>query len=399
VGFLANSPSIKAQIDRQGNAGDKSLVAIDERMKETLMRFTRRGFIMSSGAVIGAPYVMRPSAAVADAAIGQMFIVGFAGATADAAGAQNLARHIASGAVGGACFLGYNARSREGLEGLTRLFASAGRHSAPFIAIDQEGGAVQRLGPKIGYPAVPTAQAIAGKRDPEGAKAVYGGMARELRAAGFNFNMAPVADLGFEARNPVVTKWGRCFGADGATVARYAGACIAAHRQAGVLTALKHFPGHGSTLVDSHAKPVDITATWRPDEIEPYRQLSRSGLIDVVMTGHLAHAKLTGGDPATLSRQAIAGLLRRDIGYDGAVITDDLDMAAIRSRYDLADAVVRAIAAGNDLVLLSNSATPDPELPLKMAAAVRDAIVQGRLPAARIEEAGQRIAALRARLA
>jgi beta-N-acetylhexosaminidase len=363
------------------------------------MRFTRRSFIARAGALIGAPYVLRAGAAIADSAIGQMFIVGFAGSSAAAAGAQNLARHVASGAVGGVCFLGYNVRSRKGLESLTRLFASAGRHGAPLITIDQEGGAVQRLGPKLGYPAVPAAKTVAAKHDVKGALAIYAAMARELRDAGFNFNMAPVVDLGFEPRNPVVTKWGRCFGADGATVARYAGACVAAHREAGVLTALKHFPGHGSTLTDSHAKPVDITATWRPEELEPYRQLERAGLIDIVMSGHLAHAKLTGGEPATLSHRAISGLLRGDIGYDGVAMTDDLDMAAIRSRYDLADAVVRAIAAGNDLVLLSNSATPDPDMPVKMAAAVREAIAQGRLAAARIEEAGGRIAALKARLA
>ncbi len=363
------------------------------------MRFTRRSFMAGTGAVLGAPYVTRAHAAVSDEAIGQMLIVGFAGASGDVGGAQGLARHIAAGRAGGACFLGHNTRSRDGIESLTKLFGEAGRRFKPLIAVDQEGGAVQRLGSKIGYPAIPAAQAIAARRDADAAKAIYTGMARELRAAGFNFNMAPVVDLGFEPKNPVVTKWGRAYGDDGATVARFAGACVAGHRAAGVLTALKHFPGHGSTLVDSHAKPVDITATWRPDEIEPYRRLAKAGLVDVVMTGHLSHVKLTGGEPATLSRTAIEGLLRRDIGYAGAVITDDLDMAAIRSRYELGDAVVRAIAAGNDLVLLSNSAAPDPDLPNRMIAVVREAVNSGRIPAGRIEQAGQRIAALKAQIA
>ncbi len=110
--------------------------------------------------------------------------------------------------------------------------------------------------------------------------------------------------------------------------------------------------------------------------------MARGGAIDIVMTGHLSHAKLTGGEPATLSRTAIEGLLRRDIGYQGAVMTDDLDMAAIRSSYSLTDAVVRAIAAGNDIILLSNSLKPDANLPVAVIASVKEATASGRIPRA-----------------
>ncbi len=362
------------------------------------MRFSRRAFLVQTSAIIGAPHVARAQASVSDEMIAEMLIVGFAGASGDADSARNLARHIAAGRAGGACFLGHNTRSREGIESLTALFQGAGRRWKPLVAVDQEGGAVQRLSNKLGYPAIPAAQAVAARKDVDEARKIYAAMAGELRAAGFNFNMAPVVDLGFEPRNPIVAKFGRAFGPDGETVARYAGACVAAHRSTGVLTALKHFPGHGSTLTDSHAKPVDITSTWRPDELEPFRRLTRAGLVDVVMSGHLSHAKLTGGEPATLSKTAIDGVLRRDIGYDGAVMTDDLDMAAIRSRYQLDDAVIRAIAAGNDLILLSNSLTPEPDMPLKIIAAVKDAVVKGRLRASQIESASRRIAELKSRI-
>lgn len=223
-------------------------------------------------------------------------------------------------------------------------------------------------------------------------------MARQLRAAGFNCNLAPVVDLGFEAKNPVIARWGRAYGPDGASVARYAAAFVRSHRAERVLTAVKHFPGHGSTLVDSHDRPVDLTPTWRPDELEPFRALARAGSLDIVMSGHLSHARLTGGVPATLSRQAIEGVLRREIGFRGAVMTDDLDMAAIRSSYALEDAAVLAIAAGNDLILLSNSLKPDADLPSRVAAAVRQAIAAGRLPSGRIEESAARVAALKARV-
>ena len=362
------------------------------------MPLSRRTLLGALPAALAAPYVTRARAAVSDADIGQMLMLGFAGSSSEAPAAQNLARHIGAGRVGGACLLGYNAKSRPGVESLTALFAGSGKDAAPLIAIDQEGGAVQRLGPKLGYDAAPSARSVAAQYDAGAAQALYQNMAATMRAAGFNLNLAPVVDLGFEPRNPIVAHYGRAFGADGATVTRYASAFVAGHRQAGVLTALKHFPGHGSTLIDSHAHPVDLTPTWREEEIEPYVAMARAGLVDIVMTGHLAHADHTGGEPATLSRKAIEGWLRGPIGYGGVVMTDDLDMKAIRSIYPLNGAIVRAIAAGNDLVLLSNSATPDPDLPQAAAAAIRAAVADGRIRAARIEESGARLSALKRRL-
>lgn len=358
---------------------------------------SRRSLVVGVVA-LAAPYVRQARAAVDDRMVAEMLVLGFNGASSEAAGAQTIARHLQAGRIGGVCFLGHNTRSRAGVEGLTRLFHASATRSKPLVAVDQEGGAVQRLGAKIGYDAVPAAQAVAARNSPREAQAIYARMAHALKSAGFNLNLAPVVDLGREPRNPIVAKFGRAFGKDGATVARYAAAFIAGHRSQGVLTALKHFPGHGSTLVDSHKRPVDLTGTWRPDELEPYRALVRAGMVDIVMSGHLSHAKLTGGEPATLSRSAIEGLLRRDIGYRGAVMTDDLDMAAIRSSYALPDAVVRAIAAGNDLILLSNSLKPDPDLPQAAAGAVREAVAQGRIPPGRLEEAAQRVAALKARI-
>lgn len=126
--------------------------------------------------------------------------------------------------------------------------------------------------------------------------------------------------------------------------------------------------------------------------------MAQGGALDIVMSGHLAHAKLTGGEPATLSRTAIDGLLRRDIGYQGAVMTDDLDMAAIRSSYSLPDAVVRAIAAGNDIILLSNSLKPDANLPAAIIATVKAAVASGRIPRGRIEQSMERISRLKARV-
>ena len=148
-------------------------------------------------------------AAADDRMIGEMLILGFNGSTADAAGVQGLARHLNAGRVGGVCFLGHNTRTRAGIEGITKVFQSSAQYSKPLISVDQEGGAVQRLGAKSGYDAIPAAQAIAARNKPEEAYAVYQAMARALRAAGSNLNLAPVVDLGFEPKNPVIAKWGR----------------------------------------------------------------------------------------------------------------------------------------------------------------------------------------------
>ena len=359
------------------------------------MGASRRRFLAASVGAVAAPTFGRAQSRVSDLAIGQMLMLGFEGDTADAPGARRLAAHVSAGRVGGVFFLGHNAHSRAGVEGLTQLFGAAGNAHGALIAIDHEGGSVQRLGPRLGYPAVPPASVVAGDDSPETAYGIYNGMAAEMRAAGFNLNLAPVVDLGFEPRNPVVTGWGRTFAKDGADVARYAAAFIAGHREVGVLTSVKHFPGHGSTLTDSHAAIVDLTPTWREDELTPYRLLAKAGMIDVVMSGHLAHATLTDGEPATLSRKAVEGLLRGSIGYEGVVMTDDLDMAAIRTRYSLRDAVVKAVAAGNDLVMISNSSTPDPDLPIAAAGWIKAGLASGEIPAGRIEQSGARLAALK----
>lgn len=356
---------------------------------------SRRAFFAAP--LIFSPFVARAQGAVSERMIGRMLLLGFNGSSASAPGAQSLARQLGAGRVGGVCFLGHNTRNRAGIESLTQLFNSAGAQDKPLISVDQEGGAVQRLGKRSGYEALPAAQAVAARRSVEDARRIYAGMARQLRASGFNFNLAPVVDLGFEPRNPIIAKWGRAYGADGASVARFAGAFVQGHRDQRVLTALKHFPGHGSTLVDSHDRPVDISGTFRNDELTPFRDLAKRGLIDVIMSGHLTHARMTGGLPATLSPQAV-GILRNDIGFGGAIMTDDLDMKAIRSSYDLIDAMVRAIAAGYDLILLSNSLKPDDNLAPKAIAAVRAAISAGRIRPAQIEAANARIAQLAARV-
>jgi len=369
-------------------------------MSRSRNRFTvsRRHFIAGSCAAVALPRVAYGKALYPAERIAPILMVGFDGTSSDADGAQQLAELIAEDKVGGVCFIYKNTATRAGVEGLTRMFHSAATDWPLLMAIDQEGGQVQRLSYELGYGYEPSAIRVATQLDVGAARATYAAMAIEMALAGFNLNLAPVVDLGFEARNPAITQLGRSFGADAGTVIKYSRAFLAAHRDHGVLTALKHFPGHGSTLGDSHDGVVDVTKTWRESELAPYTSLSREDAIDLVMIGHIAHKDLTGGVPASLSGDAIGGLLRGRVGFGGVVITDDLDMTAVRRTNTLEEAAIRAAAAGNDVLLFTNKDS-DPALALRLIAAIQAGIRDGRIKAEQVEASVARIAALKQGLA
>jgi beta-N-acetylhexosaminidase len=208
-----------------------------------------------------------------------------------------------------------------------------------------------------------------------------------------------VTDLNINPDNQIIAKYGRAFGKDAATVTKYALAFINAHHHAGLLTALKHFPGHGSSAADSHEGFVDITDTWQPQELQPYTDLIKAGYSDFVMVGHLIHRAYTQTKeqlPASLSYEWITGVLRGQLGFKGVVISDDLEMGAIRQHFKLKEVVTRAVMAGMDVLLFSNTA----DYSAKLGDTVRQILVEAAEadPAfkARIEESYARIVKLKA---
>jgi beta-N-acetylhexosaminidase len=209
-----------------------------------------------------------------------------------------------------------------------------------------------------------------------------------------------VVDVGENPANPVIVGTGRSFGADPARVTEQARAYLTGAHAAGVLTGLKHFPGHGGSFADSHLGFVDVTDTARPEiELAPYRTLMAEGLVDTVMTAHVFNRRLDERHPATLSRATISGLLRRDLGWNGPVVSDDLRMGAIEQHYGLDEAAVLALDAGVDLLLIADDRLPDGRSAAGVAlAAVRGALQSGRLDPARVEAALERVSRLRARL-
>lgn len=332
---------------------------------------------------------------------GQMVVVGFEGKSPSAAGVQAVTEQLANGTIGGVMFLKKNVSSLPGVAELNASFRAATPDGKPFITLDQEGGSVERLTKEVGFKEIPNAANIAATNSLEEAEAIYAEMARGIADAGFSVNFGPVADLNTNRQNQIIAKFGRSYSANPEMVAAYDGAFIRAHHAAGVVTALKHYPGHGSSTADSHEGYVDITKTWSADELEPYRIMQGTGLIDMVMVGHLYHADYSDAGeqtPSSLSKQWIEGVLREDIGFDGVVITDDLEMGAIRDHYTLEQTITGAVRAGVDVLLFSNTAKYRPGLGKE----IRDILVSEAEAdpefAKRIDQSYQRILALKSRI-
>ncbi|WP_420431166.1 glycoside hydrolase family 3 N-terminal domain-containing protein [Hyphobacterium sp.] len=355
----------------------------------------RRRFLKSAAAASLLPVMpaaMAKSAQPLRAKAARMLMLGFIGDNPDTDGARQIADHLANDRIGGVLFLRHNVRSRSGVEGLTAQF----REQAPdaWMAVDQEGGAVQRLSGDLGYSAIPRAHIVSQEKTVAEARDLYAAAASEFRAAGFNLNLAPVADVQDE-ENGVIGRWGRGYGSDGARIAAYAAAFIEAFENVGAACAIKHFPGHGRSSGDSHHGFVDITETWSYSELDPFRRLIEADRAHLIMGGHLTHTDLDpAGDPVTFSRPILEELLRQRLSYGGALITDDLDMGAIRENYDQREAVIRSIRAGNDIIMMSNSAAPDPELPQRFAGWVEEAVASSELTEARIDASMARLDAL-----
>jgi len=335
---------------------------------------------------------------------GQMVLIGFQGNSVNQRGVEAVRRDLAAGRIGGVMYLRANVASLGKVRAMNAAFAAAAATKGlpPFIALDQEGGRIERLTKAVGFAEIPSAAQMARTQTPAQAEQTYFSMALGLADLGFNVNFGPVVDLNINPNNPIIGRYGRSYGADAGRVSQYGASFVAAHRRAGILNALKHFPGHGSSLNDSHKGFVDISDTWQARELDPYRDLIAADLVDMVMVAHLYHKRFfaPGGPqlPASLSPDWIGGVLRGQLGFDGVVISDDLEMAAIRAHYSLKQATILAVQAGVDIVLFSNTADYRPTLAGEIIAILMEKANADPAFAARIEQSYARIAALKSRL-
>ena len=341
---------------------------------------------------------------------GQMIVVGFKGDDAGDASVRALRDEIGAGTLGGVMYLKPNVKSLGAVKAMNAAFRAASPDLPPFLTLDQEGGAVERLTSAVGFEELPNAETIAGKDSPAEAEATYATMAKAIAEEGFTVNFGPVADLNVNPDNQIIAKYGRSFGKSAKTVAAYDQAFIEAHHDAGLLTALKHCPGHGSSTADSHEGFVDISKTWSPSELDPYKTLFANGYDDFVMVGHLydKHHDVPGDKlqlPASLSSVWIGKVLREQLGYQGVVISDDLDMGAIRNMFKgagdagiLRQTVIKAVNAGTDLLVFSNVQSQDIELGPKIHAIIAEAVRDGRIARSRIDKAYAKVTALKRKL-
>jgi beta-N-acetylhexosaminidase len=256
------------------------------------------------------------------------------------------------------------------------------------IAVDQEGGKVARLKPTYGFAPFPSAQSLSSQSISE-AKNTYRDMAAMLRTSGVNCNLAPVVDLAVTPKNKVIVGLERSYGKEADEVVRYADILIQEQKKAGILSVLKHFPGHGSSLEDSHLGFVDITDTWSTKELEPYKQLIGTKTIDMIMTAHVFNGQLDKEYPATLSYNVNTKLLREEMGFDGVVVSDDLQMKAITKYYSLVEAVTLAINSGVDILLFGNQL--DIQDTDELIETILLQIKKGTIPLKRIKESNRRI--------
>ena len=294
-------------------------------------------------------------------------------------------RRLSEG-LGGVVVYAWNVESRDQLRALTDDLRS--ERDGVLIAIDEEGGDVTRLEAATGS-SYPGNGALGVVDDPELTERVGTSMGAELAAAGINLDFAPVADVNTNPLNPVIGI--RSFGADGALVARHVAAFVRGLQRAGVAACAKHFPGHGTTSVDSHLA-LPVVDSIDHVALEPFRAAIAGG-VQSIMTAHIV-VRTLGDSPATISREILHDVLRDELGFRGLVVTDALEMNAISATVGVEEGAVRAIGAGADALCLGHDLFDDPVL------GVRDALVAavrgGRLMEERLAEAAERVAAVTA---
>lgn len=317
--------------------------------------------------------------------VGQMLLCGFHGTEA----VGDVESFLRKYPIGGVIYFARNVESPEQIErlssGLQQIAKSSGNVPL-WISIDQEGGMVARITEGIALMPGPMAIAAAGSIDDAYQAAYISGL--ELKSMGINMNFAPVLDVNNNAANPVIGV--RSFGESPQSVAEYGARTIAGIQDAGIAATAKHFPGHGDTDTDSHLDlPIITHDRERVERLEliPFRAAIAEG-VDAMMSAHIYFPALEPERlPVTLSHTVLSGLLRQELGYEGMIVTDCMEMDAIAVNYGTVDAAVMAVEAGADLVLISHTAKLQAEAFEALLAAVRS----GRISERRIDESMNRL--------
>ena len=254
------------------------------------------------------------------------------------------------------------------------------------ISIDQEGGRIARLKVKDGFNSTISAKDLVGLGKQK-AKQSYLSLSQELQDLGVNCNFAPLVDLGLNKDSEVIYKLDRSYGEKVDTVTEFAEIFmdeLDAHK---VISCLKHFPGHGSALGDSHEGFVDASNIWSEMELEPYKNLLPK--TKMIMTAHVFNKNIDDKYPATLSYKTNTSLLRKKLGYNGVILSDDLQMKAIESHYSKQEAIKLSINSGIDMIMYCNQLSNDDVL--EIINLTYELVQNGEIKISRIEESNKRI--------
>lgn len=369
---------------------------------------------------------IQPEEVSLEVKIGQMLLVGFRGLTVNAT--HPIVQDVQKRHIGGIVLFDYDQATKKAERNIQsrpqvkQLVADLQSYATTplLIAIDYEGGQVNRLSELNGFPPTLSHQSLGDANNLRLTHQHATAMAKTLANLGINLNLAPVVDVNTNPDNPIIAKRQRSFSKDANIVSKHAMEFIKAHHEQGILCSLKHFPGHGSSSNDSHLGLTDVTKTWSPLELQPYANLIKAGLADTIVTAHVFNSKLDPDYPATLSKPTITGLLRGEakylskianptlakllqqvkLDYDGVVFSDDMQMKAITDHYGFKTAIRQAIDAGVDIIMLGNNVeTFDKDIATRATTIIKQLIQEGILSEARINQSYQRIRRLKNRLA
>ena len=294
--------------------------------------------------------------------------------------------------LAGICLYGDNVDADGDLSRLAREVSAL--DPTAVLAADEEGGDVTRLHMREGSPA-PGNLALGIVDDTDLTRTIAEGIGAELRDAGIWLDLAPCADVNSNPDNPVIGN--RSFGADPHLVARHTVAFVEGLAEQGVAASVKHFPGHGDTTADSHIDLPRVTAdpaTVRARELVPFVAAIEAG-VATIMTSHVVLDAFDAERPATLSRAVLTGLVREELGYEGVIVTDALDMAGASATLGIDGAAVASLAAGADLLCLGPEPTDGPATLELAVDAVVTAVTDGTLPRDRLADAARRVRTLR----
>lgn len=331
-----------------------------------------------------------------DIKIGQMILVGITQAEVDTV----VLEEVKKGNVGSIILFEKNIPKKQSAFADLKKIIWTYQHAAPspiFVCIDQEGGKVNRLKEKYGFTRSITAEATGKSKSLDSARFYAEATAATLAGLGFNVNFAPCVDVAVEPTNPVIVKSGRSYSPNEDTVALMAKEFIKQHRKFGVVTVLKHFPGHGSSTTDSHFGIADVTKTWSERELKPYKLLLDSGYVDGIMTAHIVNKILDkSGKPGTLSPEITNGILRTRYGYKGVIFSDDMQMEAITKQYGFDESIKMAILAGVDVLCFANNVPGSQKQKVeRIFSVIKQAVAKGEISTQRIDESYKRIIKLK----